>query len=190
MFECWKKQKEKDSKRKDLVALLEDSILNGAKTIDAVVVGKLPFPMFAPQEAREIERGDYPSAVLKITKKVSNFEPFQHRKYSKPEELVVIGELVQLYWLCHISEEVAKAFTDRDFLDDEPEVLFVRKCFDRAKSRGFIPGEHDLNLKEHEHYLHNRWTADFKEILINRMLKREYGELTPVAKAIMKKDWH
>ena len=45
MFEWWKKQKEKDSKRKDLVELLEDSILNGAKTIDAVVVGKLPFPI-------------------------------------------------------------------------------------------------------------------------------------------------
>ena len=172
MFGWWKNLKLQTEKEKLEREWAEDSIRNGAKTTDDVIIGRLPFPNILVSDMQLLRKTNYQEAVSKIRNAVKNYRPFPHRNYSESEVIVITEELIDLYWLSEISKEILSEFGDAEYQNENSLENFINRCFIHSRNRGFILGTCDLNAEEHKKYLTKKWTKDFREALINRLEKR------------------
>ena len=172
MLSWWKnikKQAEEERLKKERI---DDSIKNGAKTTNDVMIGRLPFPEFSIAEAKFLRKSNYQEVAAKIEKVTRDYRPFPHRNYSESEVIVITEDLINIYWLSEIREEVLSEFNDADYGNENALESFIERCFALASSKGFVLGVYDLNPEQHKEHLTRKWTHAFMEALISRMEKR------------------
>lgn len=187
MFKWLKEAAEKRRLQEELHARKEDSLQNGAKTFEDVMIGRLPHPRIKPEQYLALEKLPYLEFRSKMLAIIKEFKPFTHRHYSLPEELVILDDYTHTYWLSTIRDNVAKKFTEKDFALERAEEEFVKRCFSKAYEQGFIAGTYDFSKEEHIAYLSRYWRGDFLGISMDRLGEKLYGkELHAVAKAIVK----
>jgi hypothetical protein len=187
MFKWIRETSEKKRLQEQLYARQEDSLQNGAKTIEDVMTGRLPHPKITSEEYLVLEKLPYLEFRAKMLAIIKKFKPFPHRHYSQPEEIVILDDYTHTYWLSTIRDNVAKKFKEKDFSLQDPKEEFIKRCLAEAYERGFTPGIYDLSREEHISYLSRYWSVRFLDLEEDRAGELLFGkEMHQLAKAIVK----